>query len=223
MTSPFSTTTSSDASTSGMRLPLFLLACLAAGLFIGALTLLLQSLLPNSVVQIANSGAVWSVIAFIIGRRTSTRSRAMLGGFLALAGEVTGYYTTAYFADLMDISVGTMAIVGFWMVLALVAGPVFGWAGFVSVHREGWVQRIGTAAMAALFIGEGLYLLTILTTPNTTILWMVIALVITLLLTWNRPDRLQIWGITLALGLFFFGAEQVLVLLDQLRSELFQA
>jgi hypothetical protein len=211
-----------DTTTPTTRLPVFLLICLVIGLIIGGLTLLLQSLLPSSVIQIANSGAVWSVVAFIIGRRTSSRSRAMLGGLIALIGEVLGYYTVSYFANLMDIMPSTLAVVGYWLVIALVAGPVFGWAGYVSVHRDRLVQRVGMAAMAAAFIGEGLYLLTILSTPNTTILWIIIAIVITLMLTWRRPDRLQIWGITLLLGLLFFAAEQALVLLDQLRTELFQ-
>jgi hypothetical protein len=215
-------TSSSNTLSTPTRTPLFLLNCLLIGLIIGGLTLLFQDVLPDNFIQIANSGAVWSVVAFVIGRRTASRTRAMLGGFLALVGEVIGYYTFAYFANLMDIMPSTLAVVGYWLIVALVAGPVFGWAGYASIQREGLPGRIGTGAMAAAFIGEGLYLLTILPTPTTGVTWLITAVIITLVLTWNRSDRLQVWGITLVLGLLFFGAEQVLLLLDQLRVQLFQ-
>lgn len=201
----------------------FVFIGLLAGLAIGALTLLLQGLLPNSILQIANSGAFWSIVAFVLGWRAPSVRVAAIAGFIALVGEVTGYYTAAYFADLMDISAGTMAIVGYWLFVALLAGPLFGWAGYQSRHGAGLREQIARAALGAAFVGEGLHLLMILPTPNTGLLWIAIAVVITLALTWKRHDRTRIWLIWGGLSVLFFGAMRGLVLLDELRSLIAQA
>jgi hypothetical protein len=203
------------------RTSVFMAVCLAAGLVIGVSTLWLQSVLPNSVIQLANSGAVWSIIAFVIGRRAPSWRVGAVAGFVALVGEVAGYFIAAYIADLMDIMPGTLAIVGFWLVVAIFAGPVFGWAGYVSVNSQSLRQKIGLAALGAVFIGEGLYLMSIQPKPDTGILWLVIAVVITLILTWKQVERVRIWLITVGLGLLFFGGQQVLVLVDQFRAENF--
>ncbi|MBC7811662.1 MAG: hypothetical protein H7175_10970 [Burkholderiales bacterium] len=212
----------STGSVSTLRLtPIFIGMCVLVGLIIGVLTIVLQKLLPDSVIQLANSGAVWSIVAFVIGRKVGSWRIAAIGGFVALVGEVAGYYLVAYFADLMDISTGTLAVIGLWLVIALVAGPLFGWAGYVSVHGQGLRQKIGIASLGGVFIGEGLYLMSIQPKPNTGLLWLVIAIVVTLLLTWKSSERMRIWLITIALGLLFFGGEQLLVLLDQLRAQSF--
>ena len=210
-------TTISTSPAQASRGSLFVFIALVAGLAIGALTLLLQGLLPNSILQIANSGAVWSIAAFVLGWRAPSARVAMIAGVIALAGEVTGYYTAAYFSDLMDISAGTMAIVGYWLFVALLAGPLFGWAGYQSRHGTGLREQIARAALGAAFVGEGLHLLMVLPTPNTSILWFAIAVVITLLLTWRRHDWTRIWLIWGGLSLLFFGAMRGLVLLDELR------
>lgn len=200
----------------------FMLIAVVLGFAIGALTLLLQKLLPDSLIQFANSGAVWSILAFMIGRVAQSRRIAIIAGFLALSGEVAGYYTAAYFANLMDISAGTLAVVGYWLVIALVAGPFFGWAGYASVHSRGLIQKIGVASLGALFMGEGLYLLSILPKPNTGLLWLAVALLLTLYWTWKNAERFQFWLVTIGLGLIFFIGENALVLLDGLRAALFQ-
>lgn len=191
------------------------------GFGIGVLTLLLQKLLPDSLIQFANSGAVWSVLAFIVGRMAVSWHVAILSGFLGLSGEIAGYFIVAYFANLIDISSGTLAIIGYWLLVALVAGSIFGWAGYTSVHSQGLPQTIGIASLGAIFMGEGLYLVSILPKPNTGLLWLGIALTLTLYEMWKHPQRLQLFLVTLVLGLFFFVAENSLVLLDSLRAALF--
>lgn len=192
------------------------------GLVLGVLTLALQKLLPNDVVQLANSGAVWVIVAFMIGRTVRSRKIAMIAGLLAVVGEVLGYYAAAYVADLMDISTGTLAVIGVWVAIGLVAGPLFAAGGSLSKQGTGLIQSLGTAALGAIFIGEGLYLMTIQPTPNTGLLWLAIAAAITLILTWRNRKWAQIWLATIGLGLVFFGCEQILVLLDQFRAQSFQ-
>lgn len=119
------------------RSPLFILIAILSGLAIGGLTLLLQKWLPDNFLQFANSGAVWSVLGFVLGRYALSRRSAIAAGLLGLVGEVAGYFVAAYFANLMDISAGTLAVVGYWLLVALVAGPFFGWAGYTSLQGEG--------------------------------------------------------------------------------------
>lgn len=198
-----------------------LLLSLLVGLVIGGLTFVLQGLLPDGVIQVANSGAVWSVVAFVIGRRVHSWKIAVVGGALALIGEVFGYYAIAYVSNLVELSTGSLAVIGVWMLIACIAGPLFGAGGYWSVHGTGRLQQLATASLGAIFIGEGLYLMSVLPTIATGLLWFAIAAVITLVLTWNNRARLQIWLLTLALGLVFFACEQLLVLLDTFRSQIF--
>ena len=141
---------------------------------------------------------------------------------MALIGAVFGYYAAAYASDLMDISTSTLAVIGVWMLMACIAGTVFGIGGYVSVHGTGLLQKLATASLGAIFLGEGLYLMTILPTLTTGFMWLGIAAVTTLLLTWNNRARVQIWLMTIGLGLVFCVCLRLLVLLDNLRASTFQ-
>ncbi|MEU5342333.1 MULTISPECIES: DUF6518 family protein [unclassified Streptomyces] len=121
--------------------------CLGAGLALGVMTNLAQGRLPGSWNQIANSGAVWSAVAFVAGALLADRGVrvAVAGGLAAEVGLVTGYYG---FAEFGRDGMGMLTHVLVWLVMAVVAGPLFGAAG--AWWRRGSLNRriVGGAALA---------------------------------------------------------------------------
>ncbi|HCT76558.1 MAG TPA: hypothetical protein DGT23_08210 [Micromonosporaceae bacterium] len=126
------------------------------GLLIGALTLVLQGLLPGSWGHLANSGATWVVAAFFAG---AYLGRPALHGTVVLFGEVVGYYgAAATFLNQRE----PQALVGpaVWLAVALVAGPIFGIAGAWWRDEQRPIRRIvAVALLGGVFIAEGLYLM----------------------------------------------------------------
>lgn len=200
---------------------LFILAAFAAGLIIGLATLPLQGLLPGASNFLANSGAVWTIAAWVFGMVAASPRRAIGAGIAALAGEVLGYYTLAWTMQLMDINTGTLAVVGVWLLMALLAGTLFGLAGHAAGHRGGISGTLGRAALGGLFIGEGLnYLITLGYVP-TGLIWLAIAAAITAITAWKSPRPARVWLAAALLGALFFGGFLALGLLDSLRAAAF--
>ena len=127
------------------------------GLLLGVITNLAQGWLPGAWNQIANSGAVWSAVAFAAGALLYRRSgplQAAIGGLAAEIGLVVGYYG---YAEIGRDGVGNLLFPLIWLGLACVAGPLFGVAGqwWRGDHDER--RRVaGLAAFAGLFGMEGL-------------------------------------------------------------------
>ncbi len=65
-------------------------------MLIGGLTLFGQAILPDALLSLANSGAVWSLIAFVLGRRARHWRMAAFAGFIALISESARYYIAAH-------------------------------------------------------------------------------------------------------------------------------
>ncbi|XVQ07239.1 DUF6518 family protein [Spirillospora sp. CA-255316] len=129
---------------------------LVAGLALGVVTNLAQGWLPGSWNQIANSGAVWSAVAFVVGALSANRgvSSAAAAGLTAEAGLVIGYYA---FAEFGRDGMGAPAPALAWLVMAVVAGPLFGVAG--AWWRRGRAHRriVGGAALAGVIGAEGVH------------------------------------------------------------------
>ena len=72
-------------------------AALVLGIAVGVSTSYLQGELPGSWNTLANSGAVWTVVAFAIAAAVLRHAepRRSLAGLAALLGEVLGYYAVA--------------------------------------------------------------------------------------------------------------------------------
>ena len=127
------------------------------GLLLGVLTNLAQGWLPGAWNQIANSGAVWSAVAFGAGALLYRRSgpmQAAIGGLAAEIGLVVGYYG---YAEVGRDGIGNLLFPLIWLGLACLAGPLFGVAG--QWWRGGHDERrpvAGLAAFAGLFGMEGL-------------------------------------------------------------------
>ncbi|MFJ4789597.1 DUF6518 family protein [Streptomyces sp. NPDC088794] len=137
-------------------------AATVGGSLLGVLTNLAQGWLPGAWNQIANSGAVWSAVAFVAGAllagRGGTVVRSAVGGLGAEAGLVVGYYGYAEFGR---DGMGSLFFPLVWLGMACVAGPLFGVAGYAwragkDVRgRDAWSRVAGLAAFAGLFGMEG--------------------------------------------------------------------
>ncbi|MBO0801895.1 MAG: hypothetical protein J2P25_02320 [Nocardiopsaceae bacterium] len=127
--------------------------CLGAGLALGVMTNLAQGWLPGSWYQIADSGAAWSAVAFVAGALLADRGVrvAAVGGLAAELGLVTGYYG---FAEFGRGGMGMLTPVLVWLVMAVVAGPLFGAAG--AWWRRGDRRRriVGGGALAGAIGAE---------------------------------------------------------------------
>ncbi|MER5951807.1 DUF6518 family protein [Streptomyces sp. NPDC001904] len=167
MTSPSSTTSSPTTPTLPLGHPaprnhaaLTQVLCVAAtGLALGVLTNLLQGLLPWPWSQLANSGGVWSVVAFVTGAVLAPRVRGVrriaTAGALAEIGLVVGYYG---YAELGRGGMGSIVFPLVWLVMACVAGPLFGTAGaWWRRSPRLWLRAGSLGAVGGLFGSECLH------------------------------------------------------------------
>ncbi len=171
----------------------FVIIGIAVGLVIGALTAVGQSVLSGDLFQLTNSGAIWVILTFLMGRYASSRTTAIVAGTLALSGELLGYYVTVW---LISPYVSPLWRILAWCAVAVIAGPLLAWGGYISSHMSGRRRLVGLAMQGAIFIGEGLYLIAWVTTPVLPILWLVIGVATTALLTWRESQRAQAWAYT---------------------------
>ncbi len=143
------------------------LLVIAVALGLGALTALGQAWLPQSSASLANSGASWAVVAFVLALFATGVGRAILWGLLGLAGLVGGYYLTAISRQVPE----SPASIRFWMLAAVIIGPLLGLAA-------SWVRRgspvtaaLGTGAAAGLLGGESVYGLTAIAGSTSSLYW----------------------------------------------------
>lgn len=132
------------------------LSCGAAvGIGVGVLTLWLQGVLPDTLNLLANSGAVWTVVAVAAAAVFGgSRGISVVAGLLALVGEVAGYYWCA--APWQGISV-TQSEQFLWTAAALLLGPIAGLVGQAVARGTANQRVVAWLATAGLIGGEGLY------------------------------------------------------------------
>lgn len=191
------------------------------GFAIGLLTAIGQYALPDGIEQIADSSAMWVIIAFVIGRYAPSLSIAMFAGILALFGELAGFYAIAW---RLHLTTTPLWVVFAWGAVAVIAGPILAAGGYASRIKEGFTRFLGMSTLGATFIGEGLFLLLIVDPAPKKIvaLWLAIAVVITALLTWREPQRIQVWVMTVCLGIVFLIGLETLTLIDIMHPALTQ-
>lgn len=137
---------------------------MAAGLVVGAVTAFAQGgVLPEVLAPLANSHGPWTLVAFALALTAPAARTGGLAGMLALACMLAGYVLTNDARGFPSSS----AMMLYWGLAAVVAGPVLGVGAHWLRHRQGVRAAFGTAAMASVLIGEGLYGLTVVaaTTP----------------------------------------------------------
>jgi hypothetical protein len=133
-----------------------LLAAAAAGVAAGGLTAYLQGVLSANWNTVANSGAVWTVMSFVVaGLVGRTRLTAAAAGTLVLVGEVAGYYS--YVADVRHLPLLESAEL-LWLLAALWIGPLAGLAAFAAWWGPACSRARALCALSGVAIGEGSYL-----------------------------------------------------------------
>ncbi len=143
-------------------LPLIIIA--VVGLGVGVATSYLQGVLPDSANFLANSGAVWTVITFLLALSAATALRVgAAAGLLGLLGEVLGYYAIA--GPLRHIPTSSTERM-LWVVAAFVVGPIAGVAAFYARRGQPRQRVAAAAAVCGIVAGEGAYALVRLAHPT---------------------------------------------------------
>lgn len=124
------------------------------GLAIGGLTGWLQGLLPGAFNNLANSGAIWLVAAFVIGAVVSGARAAAVLGLIVVISEVIGYYA---YAQTFSSGIGDLRAPSVWLIVAGVSGPLLGIAGLWWRTGSARQRLSGIALFAGAFVGEGLH------------------------------------------------------------------
>ena len=132
------------------------LVAVVVGLVLGPLDLLLQRVLPHPFADLANSPALWALVAFCVGWSDRVRGRwwPAAAGTLTLILAVEGYHATAVLALGDDPSTLTNGAAVLWLGAALVAGVVFGTAGSWAGSARKWLGPIGTATAVGVLLAE---------------------------------------------------------------------
>src|ERR1700749_1872934 len=142
------------------------LLVLVVALGLGALTDLGQAWLPQSSASLVNSGGSWAAVAFVLALLATGTGRAGLWGLLGLAGA---YYAAPILGHVPE----SPASIRFWMLAAVIVGPLLGLAA-------SWVRRgspvtaaLGAGAAAGLLGGESIYGLTAIAGSTSGVYWTV--------------------------------------------------
>jgi hypothetical protein len=194
-----STAASSGAGASrrSLPLPLAIAVAVAAGVAVGVLTSFGQTHLHRPFDALCNSASAWLVAPFIVGALMRTRRGAAAAGLTTCALQVVAYYATAHARGYAT----SRSLVAFWIVCAIVGGPLFGFAGQLWRNGSTRFRGLGGTALAAAFAAEGLWVYHHQLHYNTTAtLWLAIAAGI-LVIAAPRPRELRWFALTLPVGL----------------------
>jgi Family of unknown function (DUF6518) len=128
---------------------------LAIGLAAGIATSYLQGVLPGSWNTLANSGAVWTVVAFVVAALVvQTRGLTVASGLAALLGEVLGYYAIASPVRGIATSTSERAL---WVAAAIIGGPLIGWAAWWWRRGRPTARLAAILAICGVVVGEGVH------------------------------------------------------------------
>jgi hypothetical protein len=134
-----------------------LLGAAVGGVVCGVATSYLQGVLPGSWNALANSGAVWTVVAFALAALTvGTRWTAIGAGLLALLGEVAGYYALASPARGIATTLSERVL---WTMAALVIGPLAGAAAYYWRRGTATERTVSAIGLCGVVAGEGIHAL----------------------------------------------------------------
>jgi hypothetical protein len=136
---------------------LLALGAAAGGLAFGFATSYGQGALDGSWNTLANSGAVWTLVAFLLALVcVRSAATAVTAGLLALVGEVAGYYAIAM--PYRGYSVLPREEV-LWTMAALVFGPLAGAAAYYWRRGSAGQKLTAQLTVAGIVGGEALYTL----------------------------------------------------------------
>jgi hypothetical protein len=139
-------------------------AAAVLGTAAGALTTYLQGVLPAGWSTLANSGAVWCLVAVAVAAALARgRGEAIAAGLLALLAEVVGYYV--FLVDVRHIPAASSEVI-LWTMAALWIGPLTGLAGFFARWGPVELRMLALGAVAGMLAGEGGYLVRLAGLPR---------------------------------------------------------
>jgi hypothetical protein len=169
-----------------------------AGMFAGALTCYLQGVLCADWNTAVNSGAVWTLVAFVLAAGLArTPTLAGVFGLLVLTGEVAGYYL--YLADVRHLAAGHTAEV-LWTMAALWIGPLTGLGAFCARWGSAAQRMAALAALAGVLAGEGGYLVRVADVPRAGWVELVLSALLATGALAARPAPLRVRGAALGTG-----------------------
>jgi hypothetical protein len=124
------------------------------GLATGVLTLLGQGVLDEHWNRLANSGAIWLLVAFLVGSVAPTMAWAAVAGLGTLIGAVAGYYAAAIIVAGAAVAPSGLVI---WIGTAMLGGPVYGLAGRAWHDSDRRRRAVAISLMGGIFVAEGLF------------------------------------------------------------------
>ncbi len=172
----------------------------AAGIGLGVLTIVGQGILDAGWNRLANSGAIWLLVAWLVGSRMPTARWAIGAGFVVLASALAGYYVAAHISG-AGVSTSSAII---WLGTALVGGPVYGLAGRWW-RVEAGVRRIVAIGLAGgIFAAEGIS--TLIRIPDLAVVgWIEVIAGVLLSLALGRTWRERGAALVVGLGVIVLG------------------
>jgi len=128
------------------------------GLLLGALTRWVDNL-PDGWRSVALIGAPWLGLAFALGALTvlwgGRRVAAAIGGAVATVGAVLGYYGYMHVVEHEANAYYLAHYLTFWLVPALLGGPLFGAAGAAWRDGSARLKALAVGLLGAVCVGEG--------------------------------------------------------------------
>ena len=172
--------------TSGRRRPPCSWSRSSAGVVLGVVDLWWSTHHPSAWSSVANSCAGWAACAFALGAALRVDAlRAAVAAVVMLAVAVEAYYAAEVVLQLSDRAILTSPVAMEWLVLAGVAGAVFGPAGAWAAGRSPVLAAAGLAVGVALLLGDAWQLAAARLAASATRrgCWSLLALV---MLAWRR-------------------------------------
>jgi hypothetical protein len=153
---------------------------LLIGVTIGTATSIGQAHLNLPWSSLVNSASPWLLGGFFAGALQQRRRTGIAAGLLACVSEVVAYYAVTEVRG-YPASNGEIA---FWIVTAVIGGPLFGWGGWAWRHGPARLRPLGACLVGATFLAEaiGTYDLR-LHYHSTVILYLLIGVALTVLVT----------------------------------------
>ncbi len=184
---------------------------LAASVILGGATSLAQLLLPALLAPLGNSAGAWTLLAVLLlvalGERTAVSAFAGAGAFVGL---VLGYQVVSGLR-------GFPTSEELFLIAGVVVGPFVGVAASW-LRSHGVRAALGAGLLAGIWLGEGIYGLTVVAATTSPVVWMVevagalvlLGVVTTRALT-RGLDRGIAIGLAVATSTAFLGAYSALL------------
>ena len=130
------------------------LIAVVVGAGLGAFSQLADGIIGGRLVgMLGNIASPWGVAAFFVGRLTRSPKQGAAAGALTLVVGVAVYYLLGASRGYVFGEVNVV-----WTAIALVAGPVMGWAGASISSEPERPPVLAVAAPSAMLVAEAIFL-----------------------------------------------------------------